>query len=34
MPNEDVEDYIAINNNLKNIENYNFYEIIKKYTKG
>ena len=31
LPNEDVEDYFTIKNNLKNIENYNFKEIIKKY---
>ena len=31
MPNEDVEDFINIKKNLKNIENYNFEEIIKKY---
>ena len=31
MPNEDVEDYITIKKNLKNIENYKFKEIIKKY---
>ena len=31
FPNEDVEDYIAIKNNLTNIENYNFEDIIKKY---
>ena len=31
LPNEDVEDYLSIKNNLKNIENYDFKEIIKKY---
>ena len=31
LPNEDVEDYISIKNNLKNIESYDFNEIIKKY---
>ena len=31
LPNEDVEDYVLIKRNLKNIENYNFYEILKKY---
>ena len=31
LPNEDVEDYLNIKNNLKNIENYNFNKIIKKY---
>ncbi len=31
MPNEDVEDYLIIKNNFKNIENYNFKEILKKY---
>ena len=31
MPNEDVEDYLTIKNNLQNIENYNFKEILKKY---
>ncbi len=31
LPNEDVEDYLDIKNNLKNIENYNFNKIIKKY---
>ena len=31
LPNEDVEDYFTIKNNLKNIENYNFRKILKKY---
>ena len=31
FPNEDVEDYMIIKNNLKNIENYNFNKILKKY---
>ena len=31
LPNEDVEDYLAIKKNLDVIENYNFYEILKKY---
>ncbi len=31
LPNEDVEDYITIKNNLKNIENYSFKKILKKY---
>ena len=31
LPNEDVEDYLSIKNNLKNIESYDFNEIIKKY---
>ena len=31
LPNEDIEDYNIIKNNIKNIENYNFKEIIKKY---
>ena len=31
LPNEDVEDYLTIKNNLKNIENYNFKKILKKY---
>ena len=31
LPNEDIEDYSIIKKNLKNIENYNFEEIIKKY---
>ena len=31
LPNEDIEDYQIIKKNLKNIENYNFKEIIKKY---
>ena len=31
LPNEDVEDYLIIKNNLKNIENYNFQKILKKY---
>ena len=31
LPNEDVEDYLTIKNNFKNLENYNFKEILKKY---
>ena len=31
LPNEDVEDYLNIKNNIKNIENYNFNRILKKY---
>ena len=31
MPNEDVEDYLSIKNNLRDIENYNFRKILKKY---
>ncbi len=31
LPNEDVEDYSNLKKNLKNIENYNFNEILKKY---
>ena len=31
LPNEDVDDYLIIKNNLKNIENYNFQKILKKY---
>ncbi len=31
MPNEDVEDYLAIKKNLEDIENYNFKKILKKY---
>ena len=31
LPNEDMEDYLIIRNNFKNIENYNFKEILKKY---
>ena len=31
IPNEDVEDYLSIKNNLQNIENYNFNKILKKY---
>ena len=31
LPNEDAEDYLTIKNNFKNIENYNFKEILKKY---
>ena len=31
MPNEDVEDYFTIKNNLQDIENYNFKQILKKY---
>ncbi len=30
MPNEDVEDYLSIKNNLQNIENYNFKKICEK----
>ncbi len=31
IPNEDVEDYLTIKNNLKNIEKFNFKKILKKY---
>ena len=31
LPNEDVEDYLTIKNNLQDIENYNFKKILKKY---
>ncbi len=31
LPNEDVEDYLSIKNNLQSIENYNFKKILKKY---
>ncbi len=31
IPNEDVEDYQTIKNNLKDIENYDFKKILKKY---
>ncbi len=31
LPNEDVEDYITIKNNLNNIEKFNFKKILKKY---
>ena len=31
LPNEDIEDRIFLTNNLKNIEDYDFEEIIKKY---
>ena len=31
LPNEDIEDHLIIKNNLNNLENYSFYEIIKKY---
>ena len=31
FPNEDVEDYFIIKNNFKNIENYNFEKILRKY---
>ncbi len=31
LPNEDVEDYITIKNNLKNIENFNFKKILEKH---
>ncbi len=31
VPNEDVEDYEIIKNNIKNIENLNFNKILKKY---
>ncbi len=31
FPNEDVEDYITIKNNIKNIEKFNFKKILKKY---
>ena len=31
MPNEDAEDFLNIKQNLKDIENYNFQKILKKY---
>ncbi|MBD1153853.1 hypothetical protein IDG52_01475 [Pelagibacterales bacterium SAG-MED23] len=31
LPNEDVEDYLIIKYNIKNIESYNFTKILKKY---
>ena len=31
LPTEDLEDFNLIKNNSKNLENYNFEEIIKKY---
>ena len=31
LPNDDVEDYLIIKENIKNIENYNFKDILKKY---
>ena len=31
LPNEDVEDYLTIKKNLKNIENFNFKKILQKY---
>ena len=31
LPNEDIEDHLIIKNNINNLENYNFNEIIKKY---
>ena len=31
IPNEDVEDYLSIKNNLEDIENYNFKKILNKY---
>ena len=31
LPNEDIEDYLIIKKNIKNLENYNFSEILKKY---
>ena len=31
LPNEDVEDYLSIKNNLEDIENYNFKKILNKY---
>ena len=31
LPNEDIEDYNIIKKNIRNIENYNFEEITKKY---
>ncbi len=31
LPNQDIEDYNVIKKNIKNIENYNFKEITKKY---
>ena len=32
MPNEDIEDYLIIKENINNLENYDFEEIIKKYS--
>ena len=31
LPNEDVEDYVTIKNNLKNIEKFSFKKILEKY---
>ncbi len=31
LPNEDAEDYLTLKNNFKNIENFNFTKILKKY---
>ncbi len=31
LPNEDIEDFFIIKNNIKDIENYNFDEIFQKY---
>ncbi len=31
LPTEDLEDFNVINNNLENLESYDFHEIIKKY---
>ena len=31
LPNEDMEDYLTIKKNLKNIENFNFKKILQKY---
>ena len=31
LPNEDVDDYITIKNNLNIIEKFNFKKILKKY---
>ena len=31
LPNEDIEDFNLIKRNIKNLENYEFHEIIKKY---
>ena len=31
LPNEDIEDHLIIKNNINNLENYNFNEIIKKH---
>ena len=31
LPNDDIEDYFIIKKNIKNLENYDFIEILKKY---